>query len=85
MAHDVEAHRDLLLDGLDVAYDTDRAILTHQVTKGVEGDIEGLVVEVAESLIDEDRVEFDPAGLSLDDIGKPERQRQRGEEPLPAR
>ena len=47
--------------------------------------VQGVGVQRAEALVDEQRVQRDAAGLAGDDVGQPERQAQRDVEGLPAR
>ena len=47
-------------------------------------EVERLVVQRAEALVDEDRLEADAAGVRLDDLGEAERQGEGGHERLAA-
>ena len=69
----------------DMADDAHAAVAFAQGVQDVQHLVEGLVVEAAEALVDEEGVEPDAARLVGDDVRETEREGERGEEGLAAR
>ncbi|HEY5275584.1 MAG TPA: hypothetical protein VIK38_03455 [Coriobacteriia bacterium] len=60
--------------------DADRPAALVEAHQGADREVEGLVVERAEALVDEHRLEADAAGVRLDDLcqSRGERERRHG-------
>src|SRR5690606_20775245 len=81
---DLEADVDPLAELGDVGDDADEPTSGLKLEQGLHREVEGLGIEAAEALIDEDGLEVDASGVALDHVGQPERERERGDEPLAA-
>src|SRR5215213_8640474 len=68
----------------DMGDDADGAAALAQLVEHVEHLVERVLVERAEALVDEQRLQAAAAGLGGDDVGEPEREREAGEEGLAA-
>src|SRR5690349_11645549 len=68
----------------DMADDADAAVAFAQGVQDAEDLVQGLVVEAAEALVDEEGVEPYPAGLVGDDVREAEGEGEGGEEGLAA-
>ena len=61
-----------------MADDAHQATPLPEFLQGAERQIEGLLVQAAEALVHEDRVEPDSSGMALDHIGEAQGERQGG-------
>ena len=83
LAHD-QLRRDPVAHLGDVADHADDPAAVAQRVEGVHHVVEGVGVQRAEALVDEQGVEVGAAGLLGDDVGQSERQRERDHERLAA-
>ena len=81
---DAQAGGDALAQLGDVGDDADGAAALAQAVEHVEHLVERALVERAEALVDEQRLQAAAARLGGDDVGEAEREREAGEERLAA-
>src|SRR5690606_39324408 len=75
---------DMATQLLDVRTNAERTAQRAKVEKGAHREVERLGIEAAETLVDEQGFQPDPAGMGGHDIGQAQRQGERGEEAFPA-
>src|SRR5690606_31055750 len=81
---DVQAAGDALTHLVHMADDADHPAARAQFVQHPHDGVEGVGIETAEALVDEEGVEDDPAGFGGDGVGQPEREGERGHEGLTA-